>query len=44
MHPLEGTCSKALLQPIIVNAPLGCYMLTVPVLRQLWSWINPQTW
>ena len=22
----------------------SCYTLTLPVLRQLWSWINPQTW
>ena len=21
-----------------------CYSLTLPVLRQLWSWIRPQTW
>ena len=38
----EGSHAKAPMWPIFVTAPLECYMLTLPVSRQWWSWNNPK--
>ena len=41
---MKSLIPKSKCNPSFLLLLWGCYTLTLPVLRQLWSWINCQTW